>query len=82
MLVRWLDAYTIDETYDASDCKNGTPAAPTVTVGFLVADNKEGVTVTTDVQYPLPGDDDKTLTFRGKHFVPRGMVQEIIFLRR
>lgn len=80
VIVRWLDAYTVDDTYTDEDVKS-TPAAPTVTVGFLIADNREGVTVTTDVQLPLPGTDDKTMAYRGKHFIPRGMIVELKKIR-
>ena len=80
VLVRWLDAYTVDETFDDKDRTHNL--APTVTVGFLVRDDRTGVTVTTDVQLPDPNDKDGESAYRGKHHIPRGMIQDVTVIRK
>ena len=79
VLVRWMDAYTIDETFSDDDL--GHSDAPTVTVGFLLVHDKQGVTIATDVQLPSAGDMDGKLAYRGKHFVPAGMIRDITIVR-
>ena len=79
VIVRWMDAYTIDETFDDSDL--GHSDAPTVTVGFLLVQDKQGVTIATDVQLPSAGDTDGKLAYRGKHFIPAGMIHDLTVVR-
>lgn len=78
VLVRWNDAYCKDDTYTEKDFKH--EAAPTVTVGFLVKEDKTGITVATDVQLPMEKEDE--ISFRGKNFVPKGMIHDITIIRK
>jgi hypothetical protein len=72
--VLWLDAHGAGPTEDfsPSDVAAQHRGWPTHTVGFLLRSDADGVTVCIDVQEP----DEKggEPTYRGRHFVPRGMV--------
>lgn len=81
VLVRWLDAYTVDETRNINEIVDNS-ALPTITVGFLIMEDDEGVTVVTDLQLPIPGSDEQDTLFRGKHFIPRGMICDVTVIRK
>jgi hypothetical protein len=77
-LVRWYDASTDTENHNINDMVD-EQLPRMVTVGFLALDNRDGITLVTDIQLEDEYDDMNT---RIKHFIPRGIIHDVTILRK
>lgn len=73
--VTWGDAFIDTEDFDKKDAKKTKPVMRT-TVGFLIAENDEGLVLATD-EYKKKSDG-----VNAKMFIPWGMVTEWYDLTR
>ena len=69
----WHDAHTMGAEEIAASDVVARAHRPQVTrsTGYLVLSDETGVTLATDAQ---DADDGRELTWRGVHFIPRGMI--------
>lgn len=76
--VLWLDAHGLGAAEDVSPEEVESRVHkgwPTHTVGFLLRSDDKGVSIATDVQEPDDNAEVPKVTYRGTHFIPRGMIQ-------
>lgn len=75
VVVKWGDAFTYTDTMPVKDISS--KPLNSVTVGVLLRDDADGVTVVGELVDPDSFPDEESRA-RYTHFVPRGMVQEVI----
>lgn len=83
--VLWLDAHGLGPAEDvapADVARRVHRGWPTHTVGFLLQSDDKGVSIATDVQEPDADAESPGPTYRGAHFIPRGMIQREQILGR
>jgi hypothetical protein len=76
--VVWLDAHgRTDGEFTAEDiARDHHDPAPIKTFGLLVHDDERGVSIAQEIT----SEGNAPTTYRGLGFIPRGMVQEVIYL--
>lgn len=80
--VEWLDAGTRkDATFIMQNIED-TGLFKAVTVGYLVHENKERIAVCGFIFPRIEDGFDFESGFRDVHFIPRGMIKKIIYIRK
>lgn len=70
-MVLWHDAFSSLEEFTEEDILQSHKPAMIHTHGYILVSNEVGVWIASEW---LPGDPGKPDTWRGHHFIPRGMV--------
>ena len=76
VIVEWTDSWADSEALDIAKAAD-LEALYTHSIGYLISDNKKGVTIAMDC---YPGDKDLKDKIKNYAFIPKRMIIKIVYL--